>query len=161
MDQENKSNSVVTGKTTKEAVRIAVEFSDKVAFRAIKSVDGEFYPEGSDVVCNGSALSVSVDGMIVDTNELMPEGTLVSVDLELASGAEASNALGKIQRVDQVDGKMVIGISFLQLSSLKDYLSGAELELLDKRFVEMRVAVEAALSSSEKAHVRAGEGKIS
>ncbi|MBN4076240.1 hypothetical protein JYT16_00835 [Gemmatimonas aurantiaca] len=167
MENGNKNNPIDAAATISETPRIAVEFSDKVAFRAIKGADGEFYPEGSDIVCNGSVLSVSADGLIVDTSELMPEGTLVSVDLELSSGASAPNALGKIERVDQVDGQMVIGISFLKMSSLKDILATAELELLDERFVEMRMAVDAALktpSASGQADTpndKVGERKIS
>lgn len=148
---KNSGAQSATNKASEGAARMAVEFSGAVLFRAIKTPEGEFFAEGQDIVCEGKALSITADGAVVDTADLMPEGTIVAVDLELSSSSLAQNILAKIQRVDQVDGAMILGLTFLNFNDLKDQLGVAELELLDKRFVDIKRSVGNAISSGSGA----------
>ena len=112
---------------------IRVDFHEEVVFTLIKAGDSFF--AGSDGhQRRGTILSVSAGGALIETDELAPEGAIVSMDFSVADGISLTGALGLVKRVEQTADGALLGVEFLSRERLSDLLSQPELEMLNDDF---------------------------
>ena len=125
---------------------IRLELAEPVTIQQIKQPGDSFAPEGSSDIHEGGILNLSSGGALLETSELVAAGSLVALSFTLQGDVRLSDVLAIVRRVDIIDGQGVMGVSFVGRDQLMDVLSGAELELLDKRFNRFEMQAESALA---------------
>lgn len=100
----------------------------------IKDPSGDFFAEGDSALRRGSLLNISDGGVLFESADLVPEGTVISLSFELDNGVVITDILAVINRIDSDEEGIVTGAAFVSRNDLADTLSGAELEMLHERF---------------------------
>ncbi len=114
---------------------IRLEIAAPMTLKKIKDREAHFWPDGDWHVVNGLILNISTGGVLVELDQAVSEGDIVSMQFTLQEVESISNVIGLVKRADVDDGSVLAGIEFLTRAQLPDLMSRAEVELLgDKCF---------------------------
>jgi hypothetical protein len=109
---------------------IRLEIASPMSLQKIKDGEGHYWPEADWHVINGMILNISGGGVLVDLDQAVEEGDLVSMRFTLQDVEGLDNVLGLVKRVDIEAGGCLAGIEFISAENLMDLLSQAEFNLL-------------------------------
>ena len=132
-DLEAKENQVrapfkVSQDTRRRYIR--VEITSPLYLQCIKSANGGFWPEGKGQPITGSILNISLGGVLVDLENPVTQGDIVSLRFNLQGEVILENVLGLVKRSEESEGKYLTGVEFIERDKLADKLSAAELDML-------------------------------
>jgi hypothetical protein len=68
--------------------------------------------------------------VLVDLNDPVAQGDIVSLRFNLQGEVILENVLGLVKRTEESEGKYLTGVEFIERSKLADKLSQAELNML-------------------------------
>lgn len=111
-------------------VRLVINSSMSV--QKIKDQEGHYWPEGDWHIINGMILNVSAGGVLVELDQEVGEGEIVSMQFSLQELTGLENVLGLVKRVDEESDCFIAGIEFITREKLVDFFTEAELELLSE-----------------------------
>lgn len=126
--EEIRSPFRVTQDTRRRFVR--VEITSPLYLQRIKSVDGGFWPEGKGQPIAGTILNISLGGVLVDLEDRVQHGDIVTLRFNLQGEVILQNVLGLVKRSEESEGKYLTGVEFVDREKLADKLTAAEIELL-------------------------------
>jgi len=109
---------------------IRLEISSPMTINKIKDAVGNFWPEGDWHLINGMILNISAGGVLVEVDQPLLEGDVVSMSFTLQDVECLDNVLGLVKRVDGEDGFFLAGVEFITREYLEDLFSRGELDLL-------------------------------
>ncbi|MFQ5608390.1 MAG: hypothetical protein ACE5GA_10615 [Candidatus Zixiibacteriota bacterium] len=119
-----------------------------MSLSVIKEPGCEFSPEGDGGATAGRLLMVTPISALLETECPTTEGALLGLSVSLETSLDRMDVLGVVKRVDRDDGAQIVGVEFVERDQLADVLSGAELDLLDRRFGSLRDHIARALKTS-------------
>jgi molybdopterin converting factor small subunit len=137
---------------------IRLEIATPMSLRKIKGREGQYWAQGDWYVIHGQILNVSVGGVLVDLDQALEEGDVVSMHFTLQETEKLDNVLGLVKRVDIDAEGCLVGIEFVSRENLVDQLSQAEMELLGDEYTNFNSSVRQVLNryvSRETANVGA------
>ena len=119
-------------KVTREDHRrfIRLEISSPMSLKKLKDVEGNYWPQGDWHVINGMILNISAGGVLVDLDQAVDAGDVVSMHFTIQDVEGLENVLGLVKRSDCEPEGCLAGIEFITRERLMDQFSQAELELL-------------------------------
>lgn len=109
---------------------VRLEISSPMAMRKIRQAGGEFWPNGERHIIEGVILNISAGGVLVELEQSVDEGDIVSMRFTLQEEEKVDNVLGLVKRTDVDSGTFLVGIEFITRQSLYDLMSEREIELL-------------------------------
>jgi hypothetical protein len=109
---------------------VRLEISAPVKLRKVKDVCGNFWPRGTGFTLEGVILNISPGGVLVEIDQPLNEGDIVSMTFTLQGNVTLENVLGAVKRADRDEEVFLVGIEFVNRNYLMDTLSQAELDLL-------------------------------
>lgn len=112
---------------------VRLEISSPMEMRKIKESGGNFWPQGERHEIDGTILNVSAGGVLVELEQSVDEGDIVSMHFTMQDVANLDNVLGLVKRTDVEGGSFVVGIEFINRARLKDLMSQAEIDLLPSK----------------------------
>jgi len=118
----------VTQDTRRRFVR--VEITSPLYLQRIKGADGGFWPEGQGQPIAGSILNISLGGVLVDLENPVFAGDIVTLRFNLQGEVILQNVLGLVKRSEESEGKFLTGVEFVTRENLSDRMTSAELEVL-------------------------------
>ncbi len=125
---------------------IRLEISSPMSMKKIKDAVGNFWPEGDWHVINGTILNISAGGVLVEIDQPVLEGDIVSMHFTLQDVECLNNILGLVKRVDGEEGFFLAGIEFITRDYLVDLFSGGELDLLPRNLSNFNESVREVLN---------------
>ena len=109
---------------------IRLEISSPMTLKKIKDMAGNFWPDGDWHVINGTILNISAGGVLVEVDQPLLEGDVVSMYFTLQDVECLDNVLGLVKRVDGDSGFFLVGVEFITREYLTDLFSRGEMDLL-------------------------------
>jgi len=109
---------------------VRLEISSPMAMRKIRQAGGEFWPTGERHVIDGVILNISAGGVLVELDQSVDEGDVVSMRFTLQEEEMVDNVLGLVKRTDVDAGTFLVGIEFINRQRLYDLMSQEEIDLL-------------------------------
>jgi hypothetical protein len=132
---------------------VRIQISSPMSLQRSKDSEGGFWPEGQWHVVNGHILNLSAGGVLVDLDEVVSAGDIVSLQLTLENVEQLRDVLGLVKRVDEDGDGCLAGVEFIRREYLLDHFTEAEIELLGDRPCSFNESVREALNK----YVRHGE----
>ena len=109
---------------------IRLEISSPMSLQKIKDGGGNYWPQGDWHVIHGMILNISAGGILVDLDQAVDTGDVVSMSFTLQDVEGVDNVLGLVKRADCEPEGCLAGIQFISKDVLVDHFSQAELDLL-------------------------------
>jgi len=109
---------------------IRLVINSSMSVQKIKDKEGHYWPEGDWHIINGMILNISAGGVLVELDQEVGDGEVVSMQFGLQEVSGMENVLGLVKRVDAEADCFIAGIEFIAREKLVDFFSEAELELL-------------------------------
>jgi len=109
---------------------IRLEISSPMSLRKLKDREGQYRSHEDWQVIHGMILNISASGVLVDLDQAVDEGDVVSMHFTLQEVEGLDNVLGLVKRIDIDAEGCLAGIEFISREWLTDHFSQAELELL-------------------------------
>ncbi len=109
---------------------VRLEISAPMSMHRIKNTEGGFWPDGDGQEISGVILNVSAGGLLVDLNQAVDRGDIVSMNFTIQDVEVLDNVLGLIKRVDVESDGCIAGIQFVSAAYLMDNFSEAEMQLI-------------------------------
>ncbi len=109
---------------------VRLEISAPMSMRRIKDTEGGFWAEGDEQDICGVILNISAGGLLVDLDQVIGRGDIVSMRFTIQDVEALDNVLGRVKRVDAESGSCIAGIEFVSASYLMDHFSEAEMQLI-------------------------------
>jgi len=125
---------------------IRLEIAAPMSLKRIKGAEGHYRIQNDWNVINGLILNLSAGGVLVDLDQAIEEGDVVSMHFTLQEKEQLENVLGLVKRVDIDSEGCLAGIEFVSRESLADRLSRAEMELLGEEHTNFNSSVRQVLS---------------
>lgn len=125
---------------------IRLEIATPMSLRRIKDREGHYWAQGDWQVIHGLILNVSAGGVLVDLDQALEEGDVVSMHFTLQEIEGLENVLGLVKRVDIDTEGCLAGIEFVSREILVDYFSQAEMELLGDTYTSFNSSVRQVLN---------------
>lgn len=125
---------------------IRLEIAAPMTLKKIKDREAHFWPDGDWHVINGLILNISAGGVLVELDQAVNEGDLVSMQFTLQEVETIANVIGLVKRSDVDEGTVLAGIEFLTRAQLPDRLSRAEIDLLGDKCANFDERVKQVLS---------------
>ena len=125
---------------------IRLEISSPMSLKRIKDREGHYWAQGDWQLIEGLILNVSAGGILVDLDQTLEEGDIVSMHFTLQNVEELDNVLGFVKRVDVDTDGCLAGIEFITREHLVDYFSQAEMDLLGSEYTNFDTSVRQVLS---------------
>lgn len=147
-------NSRVTARTVSNNLKktdrrfVDLTLSGEVTLSLIKDPGSSFEAQGDDETFSGSILHISEESALIESTRLVQEGSLLSLSVSVESQNDIADSLAIVTRIDQDNDVWILGLSFVGRDKLVDILSGAEVELLDKKYESFAVQVKRLLATS-------------
>lgn len=113
---------------------IRLEISTPMSLRKIKDRDGRYWAHGDWQTIRGLILNISGGGVLLDLDQAVEEGDVVSMHFTLQEVEGLDNVLGLVKRVDIDTDGCLAGIEFISREYLVDHFSQAEMELLGAEY---------------------------
>lgn len=111
---------------------VRLEISSPMSLNKIKDIFGNFWPAGEGYTIDGDILNISAGGVLVEIDQPLNEGDIVTMRFSLQGAETLDNVLGIVKRVDQDESCYLVGIEFIGRDYLLDKLSKGELEMLSE-----------------------------
>jgi hypothetical protein len=124
---------------------IRLEISSPMSLNKIKDVFGNFWPGENTPVIHGTILNISAGGLLVECDQPLNEGDIVSMRFTLQDVEALDNVLGLVKRCDPEEGCSLAGIEFISRNRLEDKLTSAEMELLTEKVANFHQSVQKVL----------------
>lgn len=124
---------------------VRIEISSPMTMRKIRDTGGQLWPDGEWHVIHGTILNISDGGVLVDVDQNLQEGDIVSLHFIMQDVEPLADVLGQVMRADQDEAGILVGIKFITIQSLADRLSRAELDLLPETLTEFQACIKGAL----------------
>lgn len=115
---------------------IRLEIASPMTLQKIKESGGEFLSDVDWHLINGSILNISAGGVLVDADQIIYEGDVVSMTFTLQGTETLDRVLGLVKRVDPDEGMFLAGIEFISEDRLKDMFSSGEIEMLPESMTD-------------------------
>lgn len=130
-------------KIVKEEKRrfIRLEIATPMSLKKIKDRDGHYWAQGDWHIIHGLVLNISAGGVLVDLDQAVEEGDVVTMHFTLQEVEELDNVLGLVKRADIDSEGCLAGIEFVSRENLADCFSSAELELLGDEHTNFNTSV--------------------
>ena len=144
-DVELKARQPFDVKTENRRRFIRLEIDSPMTLQKIKESGGEFLSEVDWHIINGSILNISVGGVLVDADQALFEGDVVSMGFTLQKAEQLDSVLGLVKRVDADEGSFLAGIEFVSREKLRDLFSSGELEMLPENMTDFNQGVRTVL----------------
>jgi hypothetical protein len=109
---------------------VRLEISSPMDLRKIKDIAGNFWPNGDRRVIDGLILNISAGGVLIDVEQPVNEGDVVSMHFTLQEVESVDHVLGLVKRSDRDEGSFLVGIEFITREALADLFTEAELDLI-------------------------------
>jgi hypothetical protein len=109
---------------------IRLEISSPMSLQKIRDAEGGFWPEGDWHVIHGIILNISAGGVLVELEQAVDSGDVVSMRFTLQDVEELPHVLGLVKRADTDETGCLAGIEFITREYLKDHFSNGEVDLL-------------------------------
>lgn len=109
---------------------IRLEIASPMSMQKVKDGSGNYWPQGDWHLINGMILNISAGGVLVDLDQAVDEGDVVSMHFTLQEVEGLECILGQVKRVDMVPEGCLAGIEFVTRETLLDYFSQAEMDQL-------------------------------
>jgi hypothetical protein len=117
-----------------------------MSLRKIKDAGGNFEPDGDWHTLHGLILNISAGGVLVEVDQPLFEGDVVSMHFTLQDVESIDNVLGLVKRSDHDDGTFLAGIQFITREYLEDLFSQAEMDLLPNSLTNFNEGVREVLN---------------
>ena len=124
---------------------IRIEIVSPLFIQRIKSVAGDFWPEGQGQPVEASIINLSLGGVLIDLDDPFSPGDIVALRFNLQGEVIVENVLGLVKRTDKSEGKYLTGIEFVDRNRLEDILSEAELNILPLEFSGFDISIQKTL----------------
>ncbi len=121
---------------------VRLEISSPMSLHKVKDIFGNFWPDGEGYAIHGEILNISAGGVLVEVDQPLNEGDIVSMRFSLQEVETLDNVLGIVKRTDQSEDCLLAGIEFVGKESLCDMLSQGELEMLSEEFTDFKQRVQ-------------------
>jgi len=125
---------------------IRLVISTPMTLKKIRDTGGNYWPEGDWHVINGEILNISAGGVLVELDQAVNEGDVVSMHFTIQEVEGLDNVLGLIKRVDIDPEGCLAGIEFISREQLADHFSQPELELLSDGYINFDDSVRRVLN---------------
>jgi hypothetical protein len=125
---------------------IRLEIASPMSLKRIKDREGHYWAQGDWQVIQGLILNVSAGGILVDLDQAIEEGDVVSMNFTLQEVEGLDNILGLVKRVDIDTDGCLAGIEFVSREHLVDHFSQAEMELLGSEYTNFDSSVRQVLN---------------
>lgn len=125
---------------------IRLEISSPMSLKRIKDREGHYWAQGDWQLIQGLILNISTGGILVDLDQALEEGDIVSMHFTLQNVEGLDNVLGLVKRVDVDTDGCLAGIEFVTREHLVDHFSQAEMDLLDSQYTNFETSVRQVLS---------------
>ena len=109
---------------------VRLEISSPMSMQRIKDAGGDFSPEGDWHTLHAMILNISAGGVLVELDQPLREGDIVSMHFTLQEIESLDHILGLVKRAEQNEGFFMAGIEFVSREHLNDILSQGEIDLL-------------------------------
>lgn len=120
---------------------IRLEISTPMSLKKIKDVEGNYWPQSDWHVINGMILNISAGGVLVDLDQAVDAGDVVSMHFILQEVEGLDRVLGLVKRSDIEPEGCLAGIEFISKEHLADQFSQAEMDLLGKGYTNFDTSV--------------------
>ena len=120
---------------------IRLEISSPMSLKKLKDVEGNYWLQGDWHVINGQILNISAGGVLVDLDQAVDAGDVVSMHFTLQETEALDNVLGLVKRSDCEPDGCLAGIEFTSCERLMDQFSEAELDLLGEHHEHFSTSV--------------------
>lgn len=108
---------------------VRIEVNSPVNFRLLISKRGKIRLARNQ--CSGKILNLSGGGILLESGEVIPEGTFLLLSLNLNGLVILEGILGKTKRVESTeDGEYLVGVEFSSKEELEKFASKEEIERL-------------------------------
>ncbi len=138
---------------------IRLEIAAPMSLQKIKDLAGNFWPEGDWHVINGTVLNISAGGVLVEVDQAVNEGDVVSMHFTLQDVEGLDHVLGFVKRVDSDQEGFIAGIEFISRARLADCFTNAEVDILSEEHVHFDESVRRLLNKYVYRERVAAEGK--
>jgi len=125
---------------------IRLEISSPMSLKRIKDREGHYWAQGDWQVIQGLILNISAGGILVDLDQALEEGDVVSMNFTLQEVEGLDNILGLVKRSDIDTDGCLAGIEFVSREHLSDYFSQSEMELLGTEYTNFDSSVRQVLN---------------
>jgi hypothetical protein len=109
---------------------VRLEISSPMSLRKIKDIAGNFWPTGDRRVVDGLILNISAGGVLIEAEQPVNEGDVVSMKFTLQEVETVDHVLGLVKRSERDEGSFLVGIEFITREALADLFPESELELI-------------------------------
>lgn len=135
-------------KVSKEDQRrfIRLEIASPMSMQKVKDGTGNYWPQGDWHIINGMILNISAGGVLLDLDQAVDEGDIVSMHFTLQEVEGLDRILGKVKRTDMVPEGCLAGVEFVTKEFLLDYFSQAEMDLLGDNHTNFDASVRRVLN---------------
>lgn len=120
---------------------IRLEISTPMTLQKIKESGGEFLSEVDWHIINGTVLNISASGVLVDADQMLFEGDVVSMGFTLQGAEQLDSVIGLVKRVDHDDATFLAGIEFVSEEKLKDIFSQGEVDMLPESMTDFNQGI--------------------
>jgi len=138
---------------------IRLEISAPMSLQKIRDAVGQCWPDGEWHIIHGMILNISAGGVLVELDQAVGEGDVVSMRFTLQEVEGVDHVLGLVKRVDIESEGCLAGIEFITRDRLTDYLSRAEMELLGDAYTNFDDSIRRVLDKYVYSSTLAGLGK--
>jgi hypothetical protein len=117
-----------------------------MSVRRIKDIFGNFWPKEQDFCLDGRILNISAGGVLVEVDQPLNEGDIVSLKFRIQDVEDLDHVLGIVKRTDPDEDVCLAGIEFVNRDFLTDHLSESEIDILDPRLSNFKDCVNQVLA---------------
>ncbi len=121
---------------------VRLEIASPMTLNKIKDTAGSFWPDGEWHTINGMILNVSAGGVLVETDQPLLSGDIISMQFTLQDVEHLDGVVGVVKRVHQDDAMFLTGIEFITRESLADIFTMAEMDLLPEDLKDFNEGVQ-------------------
>jgi hypothetical protein len=125
---------------------IRLVISSPMSMKKIRDTAGNYWPEGDWHVIHGMILNISAGGVLVELDQAVEEGDVVSMQFTIQEVEGLDNVLGLTKRVDIDPEGCLAGIEFITREQLSDHFSQGEMELLSETYTNFDDSVRQVLN---------------
>lgn len=111
---------------------VRLEISAPMSMCRLKDQEGGFWPDGDGQNISGVILNISGGGLLVDLDQVIENGDIVSMHFTIQDVEVLDNVLGRVKRVDVESSGCIAGIEFVSAAYLLDHFSAAEMQLISE-----------------------------
>ncbi len=114
---------------------VRLEISSPMQLRKVRDIGGQYWPTGERRVIDGIIYNISANGVLVEVQQVVNEGDVVTMNFTLQDVEKVDNVLGLVKRVDGDDSEWLVGIEFITRDDLKDLFTEQQLNQLSNQLI--------------------------